>query len=166
MVLLVPKVVAQAKFISAEGYEAQCGEILDPGKTWFDGYTMQIRGQVSEFKGIANNPLVGGTNTVTLNVTLDLTTGNGTAWGKFKSIPSARPYGSWEGSFSGRVVGGLYQGKGIGHGTGELSGMQMKNESLEMPYDSSVLPLPSECGTTNPSTMLMNDYRILMTPRN
>lgn len=159
MVLSVSGAAAKAEFITAEGYEAQC-KVLDPGKVWFDGDIMQVRGQISEYKAVTDNDLVGGINTADLNITLDLTTGNGTAWGKFKSIPWAYPNSSWEGSFNGRVVGWFYQGKGTGHGTGELSGMKFKTKTWEMPYD--IDKIPADICAMQPATMMMNEYIILL----
>jgi hypothetical protein len=163
MGVIVSGVAATAEFVFRDGYEALCSEGI-PERFWEPGDKLQIRGQTNVYRTYSpDSDRHTGTNTAIVNATVDLNTGNGTAWGTFKSIPDIYPDGDsyWEGTFSGRLVGGLYTGSGVGFGTGELSGMQMKTVTREILFDASLMS-PDPCSTgANPPTMLHNEIRVL-----
>jgi hypothetical protein len=168
MAVMASGVAATAEFIYRDGYEALCSEGL-PERFWESGDKYQIRGQLNLYRTYSpDSDKHTGTNYAIINATLDPNTGNGTARGTFKSIPdiysdpTSDSYSYWEGTFSGRLIDGLYTGSGVGFGTGELSGMQMKTVTREFPFDESLMP-PDPCSTgTNPPTMLHNEIRVLI----
>jgi hypothetical protein len=50
---------------------------------------------------------------------------NGHVWGTFQTEPLAFE-GTWEGTWTGKLIDGVPFFKAVGHGTGELEGLQMK----------------------------------------
>lgn len=161
LAVLASGVAATAEFIYRDSYEALCN-IEDPGRVWMAGENLQIRGQINRNRTYSpDSDMHTGTNIATINATLDVNTGNGTAKGTVKSMPDAYD-GAWEGTFSGRLIGGLYSGRGVAHGTGELSGMQMKTVSRPIPYDPLLMP-PGSCSPyPDPPTLIHNEIRVLI----
>ena len=104
--------------------EEALAPIGPPGKIWVSDGVQHIR----------DFPLAGpvwgdlnGTLTTSFNVNLNLTTGDGTAFGTFVlEVEWNGLTGTFEGRASGKYEGFRISGQGIGHGTGDFEGMQMQ----------------------------------------
>ena len=66
---------------------------------------------------------------MTVNINLDMTTGNGVAYGKSTISPDGMD-GTWEGTFQGKLQNFVMHGKSVSQGTGELEGMIFKKLSF------------------------------------
>ena len=106
----------------------------DPSEVWFskNGTMMHIRG-MKEYGTIEPlpdhpecvTPYSSGEIVLTVNFNLDLTTGDGVAYGKSTISPDGID-GTWEGSFQGKLKNFMLHGKSVSQGTGELEGMVQK----------------------------------------
>ena len=124
--------LAKAAKVKTCALQTNTAEI--PGKVWVsdDGTVLHIRGQKTY--GVIT-PLAGhpecdpvyssGTIESIVNINLNLVTLDGNAYGTH-TIQAENFEGSWVGSFSGPIEDGLYFGKAISMGTGELEGMMWK----------------------------------------
>jgi len=71
------------------------------------------------------NPYATGELAMTLNVDLDMTTGEGTSWGESTLSPAGID-GTFVGKFKGKIIAGSYQGQSTSRGTGALKGLVNK----------------------------------------
>ena len=62
---------------------------------------------------------------MTLNLNLNVVTGQGNAYGKH-TIQVDGFDGAWEGTYQGKITQSGYTGKAISHGTGDLAGLIQK----------------------------------------
>lgn len=102
-----------------------------PGKVWLseDGTILHVRGQTTISK---NTPLPGhpecdlrysqGELVMTVNFNINLTNGEGEAWGSTTSTPTGID-GTFVGPFSGKIHAGAFYGKSVDIGTGALEGL-------------------------------------------
>jgi hypothetical protein len=120
--LAVAPVVAKATRTQFEAIEATCNIV--PGDVTVTGNVLHIRGQINTNRVIASDVTQTGTNTVVVNVDLNLVNGHGAAYGTFSLDPDAFT-GTWEGSFSGHISRFVFTGQAVGHGTGDLSGQKV-----------------------------------------
>ncbi len=99
-----------------------------PEKFWIsDDGIMHSRGAVLHNIDVTDSPYDTGINILTGNVDLDHATGYGHAYGTFILYPTAYD-GTFEGSWSSHISPDGLRGKAVGHGTGELEGIQIFNE--------------------------------------
>ncbi len=102
--------------------EATCS--VAPGNVTISGNVLHIRGQTNTNRVISADATQTGTNSVVVNVDLDLVSGSGGAHGTFSLNPDAFS-GTWEGSWSGPFTDFVFSGQAVGHGTGELAGKKV-----------------------------------------
>lgn len=120
--LAVAPAAAKAKRTQFEAFEATCNIV--PGDAEITGNVLHIREQINTNRVIATDATQTGTNTVLVNVDLNLVNGDGAAYGTFSLDPDAFT-GTWEGSFSGHISGFVITGQALGHGTGVLAGQKV-----------------------------------------
>jgi hypothetical protein len=107
-----------------------------PEKFWIsDDGIMHQRGIVLTNIDVTDGDYDTGINVLTGNIDLNLATGYGHAYGTFTIYPAAFE-GTFEGSWSSHISPDGLRGRGVGHGTGELEGVQVFNEmSSDNPAD-------------------------------
>ncbi len=129
LVILVGTVPAsaQAERLSITG--TTCIQYQSPPeKFWIsDDGIVHSRGAVLHNIDVTDSPYDTGINILTGNVDLDPATGYGHAYGTFILYPSAYD-GTFEGSWSSHISPDGLRGRAVGHGTGELEGIQIFNE--------------------------------------
>lgn len=128
MMLVVTPVAAQSTRIEFTAREFTCSE-GPPGKIWFseDGTILHIREQTRTGENISDEPLATGTNSIVMNMDLDLLTGEGHAYGTF-SLDVSGVEGTWDGHWTLHIYPDGFWGTSNGHGTGDLDGMKLKSE--------------------------------------
>ncbi len=109
--------------------EATCS--IAPGARWTSGNVLHIRGEVDTKRIASTEPLVNGSNTVVVNVDLNMVNGEGAGWGTFSLQPD-QVKGTWEGSYSVSFTAGVYAGQGEAQGRGALSGMKLRASSQQI----------------------------------
>ena len=112
---------ARATVTEFTALEATCSVI--PGTEWVSGNVLHIRNEVDTTRVASTAPLTNGTNTVVVNVDLNLKNGSGDIHGTFSLQPDG-VNGAWVGDFSGHVTDSVFFGHAVGQGTGELAGMK------------------------------------------
>ncbi len=117
-----------------------------PGQVWFseNGTVMHMRGQTtySKIEPMPGHPecdsrYAEGDATMTVNVDLNLATGNGISWGT-STVTHPGIDGAFVGPFEGRILGFAFQGKSVCRGTGDLKGLFEKvsiQQTGENTYD-------------------------------
>lgn len=120
--IAVAPAAARATRTQFEAIEATCDIV--PGNVKITGNVLHIRGQINTNRVVATDATQTGTNTVVLNVDLNLDNGSGAAYGTF-SLDSDAFTGTWEGSFSGQITDFVFTGQAVGQGTGDLSGQKV-----------------------------------------
>ncbi|MFQ5967959.1 MAG: hypothetical protein ACE5MI_10160 [Acidimicrobiia bacterium] len=100
---------------------------IDPGSEEMDGATLRIRNRVFTDIVESDDPRLAGVNKPTLNLDLDPASGQGTLEGEFVLTPQAVE-GTWEGSLTGSLEGGLVRARGQASGTGILQGFDLHVE--------------------------------------
>ncbi len=107
-----------------------------PEKFWIsDDGVMHQRGMVLTNIDVTDGDYDTGINILTGNIDLDLATGYGHAYGTFTLYPSAYS-GTFEGNWSSHISPDGLRGIAVGHGTGELEGLQIfNNMSSNNPTD-------------------------------
>ena len=97
-----------------------------PQRMWFsaNGTMLHIRGQSAESVVLSSNPLVQGTNHLLKNMDLNLSTGEGHAYGTFSTSPEAVD-GTWDGHFTIRFSPTSFSGSAAGRGSGDLAGQHV-----------------------------------------
>jgi hypothetical protein len=140
--IMVSGVFASAKLEEGTGYQTQC-VITDPGQDWMADGIWHVRNMKKVYRKTGDFDFSDGLNYSTVNWSLNLATGSGTAWGTFILEPDDYE-GTIEGSFSGQITNYLYSGKGVGLGKGDLKGVQVKVESRQLAPDDPEMP-PDLC---------------------
>lgn len=79
----------------------------------------------------SDDPRIAGINEVRLAVDLDPRDGSGSVWGSFELHPSAG--GSWRGSLTGLIVGGIVQAQGLAIGSSDWAGWVMRVDFRQVP---------------------------------
>ncbi len=127
--------VAKATRTPVEFWEVNC--LIDPGLQWVsEEGVLHIRGQLTQntFYDPVSFEIVG-SNAVVSNANLDPATFSGTLSGKFSLfyLPMSDT-GTFDGSWNGKLTGGVaFTGRAVGHGTGELRGMKIKQRLVGDP---------------------------------
>jgi hypothetical protein len=134
MVSAVPA-SAQAQRLSFSGTTCTQSQ-TQPEKFWIsDDGVMHSRGSVLTNIDMTDGDYDTGMAIMTGNVDLDLVTGYGHAHGTFILYPAAYN-GTFEGSWSSHLSPDGLRGVAVGHGTGELEGVQIfNNMSSDNPND-------------------------------
>lgn len=114
--------------------------VTDPGVTTMNGPIMSVRG-MTEHGEISGGPMVDGRNLIagpedpTVNYDLDVTTGEGTLWGKTRVDPTDFPDGYWDLEMHGKFVPETFNPDAqfagarmelTGNGAGSLKGWKVK----------------------------------------
>jgi hypothetical protein len=98
-----------------------------PGEQWVsEEGIVHIRGQINTAQVVSTDARANGINVVTINLNIDPATGNGTGHGQFILDVDGMD-GAWEGTFVGWLTYGVFSGRIIGHGTGDLAGQKVKS---------------------------------------
>ncbi len=134
LVLLVAAVpaAAQAERIYYTSYECPISASA-PERVWVseDGILHQ-RGIHQVNTITSSTPYLTGLNYLELNADINLATGEVHAYGKAELQPAAYE-GSWVGTFTTHVSGGITDGKATVQGTGDLEGMMGFNNMVNPP---------------------------------
>lgn len=116
----------------AAGYEVTCG--FEQGREWFSGDILHIRGEIDTTRVVAYDaqtgllePRLTGTNTVVLNLNVNVVTGHGSVHGSTVLQPDGIA-GAWETSYTGQIRDGVATLMAVGKGTGDLAGMRLRVE--------------------------------------
>ena len=100
-------------------------EVGVPERVWVDGGILHIREQ--PVKTSITGDIVGSAVTIR-NVNLDLSTGDGSAWGTFvRSVTWQGLSGTFEGHFTAKITGSSTVVQLVGHGTEDFEGMQIRD---------------------------------------
>jgi len=137
LVILVGAVPASAQAQRLNFTGTTCTESqTPPEKFWIsDDGVMHQRGTVLTNIDETDGDYDTGINILTGNIDLDLATGYGHAYGTFIIYPSAYS-GTFEGHWSSHISPDGLRGIAVGHGTGELEGVQIFNNlSSDNPTD-------------------------------
>ena len=105
-------------------YEAveKDGVTIEPGEEWIsEDNVLHVRGRVKVYVVESDEYRIAGTNKITQNYYLDLTTGNGQYMVTCYHEPSAVD-GRWEGRLIGGFENFIFSGEGAARGYGELDG--------------------------------------------
>ncbi len=107
-----------------------------PEKTWIsDDGVLHTRGVVLTNNDVGDGDYDTGINVLTGNMDLNLATGYGHAYGTFILSPAAYN-GTFEGHWSSHISPDGLRGIAVGHGTGDLEGIQLFNNlSSDNPND-------------------------------
>jgi hypothetical protein len=107
-----------------------------PEKFWIsDDGVMHSRGALLTNIDVTNGDYDTGINILTGDIDLDLATGYGHAHGTFTIYPAGYN-GTFEGSWSSHISPDGLRGIAVGHGTGDLEGVQIfNNMSSDNPND-------------------------------
>lgn len=106
--------------------------VLDPGEVGMTGTVRWVRDMVWSFSS-TGDPFLAGLQTLGINYDLDLSTGSGEMWGKYRIDPTAYPDGSFRCSWSATFVDFLWTGRAVCHGDGSLRGRQLRLEIFPEP---------------------------------
>jgi len=148
--LYVTPAAAQAVFtelIASETFAASpvegvvnCrGQVMPTGNFYAPcglGVPGTIRGrQIFYLETVAGHPELNGLNTVIANINFD-ENADGRMWGTFEWTLLQPPGGSFAGTFAGTVnlTSGALQVKLIGHGQGDVEGLQVKGDDVHTAY--------------------------------
>lgn len=123
----VPNVgLAQSPLTYISGLE--CAYLAVPAMPEQHGQTLQLKGQEHQNLFFSDDPAMfpNGTNTATLDLTINLITGNATVYAMASFQPNG-VNGTWEGhgSFVVDTLTGDQQGHAVFHGTGDLAGQTL-----------------------------------------
>lgn len=99
--------------------------VLDPGQQGVTG-TVQWARNVVWLMTATGDPLLAGTETLGINYDLDLVTGSGELWGKYRLDPTAYPNGHFDCTWSATFVDYVWIGRAVCHGDGSLTGRQLR----------------------------------------
>jgi len=116
--------LAKRPNIEITPYEAveKDGVIIEPGEEWIsEDNVLHVRGRVMVYVVESEEYRIAGTNRITQNYDLNLTTGNGPYTVTCYHEPSAVD-GRWEGRLIGGFKNFVFSGEGVAKGYGELHG--------------------------------------------
>jgi hypothetical protein len=115
------------------------GQVLATGNFYVPcglGVPGTIRGrQIFYLETVPGHPELNGLNTVVANINFD-ENAEGRMWGTFEWILLQPPGGSFAGTFAGTVnlTSGALQVKLVGHGQGDVEGLQAKGDDVHTEY--------------------------------
>jgi hypothetical protein len=152
--LVVAPAVAGAVATTFTGLEVTCSE-APAAREWVSGDVLHVRGQLVTTRIVTTDDRTTGTNTIVLNLDLNLKNGSGGLYGTFHLQPD-QVNGLWEGRFSGHFTNFVTSVHATGHGTGELAGLQemVALQGTELPAD-------NPCPTGAPTAATLVTGRIL-----
>ena len=144
-VAMAAPALATAAKTEVTGVETICDVV--PGDSWVSDGILHARGDIFTTIVQSDDVLLDGVNTVVFNANINLATGDGTGHGTF-SLALNAVNGTWEGSFTLKFSGGLFTGRAVGHGTGDLAGQQFKVQLSQFFADLTdpTLPCPPVSG--------------------
>jgi hypothetical protein len=125
--MLATPAAAESSKSPLDIYEIAC--VVDPGIAWTAGHTFHVRGQRNH--SITYDPVtfaISGEISGVLNLNLDLLTDQVTFFGTFSQIylPESNT-GTFDGTANGKSSPDSgFLGRGVGHGTGDLTGKKTK----------------------------------------
>jgi hypothetical protein len=102
-----------------------------PGTMTQHGSWTMFLGVTAEQTQISSSPYgayVAGPQTNFYNFIVNQTKGSGFWWGRCTHWPIAHRHGTWECLWTGAMRNGVWTGKGVCHGTGELRGWQWRTD--------------------------------------
>jgi len=99
--------------------------VIDPGEQGVTGTVAWTRGAVWLYAS-SGDPLLAGAQAVGINYDLDVTTGGGEMWGKYRIDPTAYPDGHFDCSWNATFVDFAWIGRAVCHGEGSLEGRQLR----------------------------------------
>ena len=102
---------------------------FDPGESRIVNGVVHFHGRKATTRAVSDDPRYTGTAEVVFRGRQDVMTRDGSGFGRFSFEPDGID-GTWEGTFTGEWNGGLFSGRGVAHGTGELQGLTL-NSRLE-----------------------------------
>ncbi|MDX1664999.1 MAG: hypothetical protein R3272_14505 [Candidatus Promineifilaceae bacterium] len=130
LVLLTGVAFADAEKTTFEWIEVGCA--ITPGQVWQSGNVLHVRDEVHTAIVLSDEPLLRGTNTIVSNVNLNLKNGTGTGYGTLRAELDAVD-GAWEGRWSFQIEDGLFEGRAVSEGTGELRGKRLHSTFEQIP---------------------------------
>ena len=118
--------------VKCHGNVAPIGNIFAPCPTGVGG---TIRGRLIHYAEIVSDPALNGFSTVVANINFDAD-GTGSMWGTFEWVLTQPPGGSFSGTFTGSVnlVTGALDVKMVGHGQGDVEGLQVMGNDVHSSY--------------------------------
>lgn len=118
-----------------------------PGESRLVNGVIHFRGREASTLATSDDPRYTGSAEVVFRGRQEAATGDGRGFGRFSFQPDGID-GSWEGSFTGSWDGGLFSGRGVAHGTGELRGQTLHSRLQEHRVDEGApTPCPPAVGT-------------------
>ncbi|MCP4204595.1 MAG: hypothetical protein GY769_22025 [bacterium] len=129
ILMLATPASAKSSKTPLDFYEIACA--LDAGIAWTAGQTFHVRGQRTH--NISYDPVtfeVSGESSNVFNLNWNLNTGQGTSFGTFSQIylPESDT-GTFDGTWNGKSSpDGGFLGRGVGHGTADLTGKKTKSK--------------------------------------
>jgi hypothetical protein len=136
--LIITPALAKPTEIPIEAIECTV-QIIEPGREWIDDeHVYHLRGRVVKNMKVADYALLNGTDTVLINLNLNLIDGSGDGFGSSVFQPDEVD-GTFRGSWTGEFSGGLLTGRAVMHGTGNLQPMRGE-ASFEPIIDGTDLP--------------------------
>lgn len=141
MLLAALPVGARTERITFSSLETACERA--PGESWVSGNVLHVRNDWSRERLVSDNPLGTGTVYILFNANINLNSGRGPAWATYDYFPDGYD-GKISGSCTGTVSADPIVGSCIGHGSGELEGLQtrMSLVGIPTPEDHPCLPGP------------------------
>ena len=100
-----------------------------PAKIWSNGGIVHVRGMTALHRIVSDNPKINGTDMMIINYDFNTKKRQGTLNGRVTLYPFASD-GTWEAIFSGQFLEGRTYLKIVAHGTGELSGQNLKYDMV------------------------------------
>ena len=96
------------------------------GDVWISGHIVHVRDDLHQWYQTATDERLEGDSFVEYNANLDISgpSLNGPIWGTFWIEQGGVRV--WEGTWNGKYVNGIQQGKGVMHGVGVLEGLKTK----------------------------------------
>jgi len=107
---------------------------FDPGESRVVNGVVHFQGRKATTRAVSDDPRYTGTAEVVFRGRQDVVTRDGSGFGRFSFEPDGID-GTWEGTFSGEWNGGLFSGRGVAHGTGELQGLTLQSRLEEYVRD-------------------------------
>jgi hypothetical protein len=138
--IIAAPAAARAQTTTFSGMEITCDE-APPSQEWMSGNVLHIRSQIVTTRILTDDERVTGTNTIVLNFNLNLKNGSGSIYGTFRLQPD-EVNGAWQGRFSGHFTNFVTTVHAVGHGTGDIAGLQemITLHGADLPADN---PCPS-----------------------
>lgn len=128
---LAPSAAATTTKLPVASHDVFVSE-TQTGEEGLTGTVMWVRDKVWLFAS-TGDPLLAGEQTIGINYDLDISTGSGEIWGKYRIDPTAYPTGHFDCSWTATFVDYLWTGRAVCHGDDSLSGRQLRLQIIAEP---------------------------------